>query len=137
MMTATQMKTGEFMGRTGEDESRSELPDGYSISAEYGLISLKHGGVLLMALLDPLHHGIGADPASTRRSMEGDLTLAARHHQDARDLLSEELDQRRMSLNDSAEVTSRRRIARRADYYAALEAANSRAQAAFCDGGNR
>lgn len=137
MMTVTQMKTGEFRGRTGEDESRSGLPDGYSIRAEYGLIQLHCGNVLLMALLDPLHHGIGADTASTRRAMEGDLTLAARHHQDARDLLSEELDQHRSGLNDSAELTSRRRIARRADYYAALEAANSRAQAAFCDGGDR
>lgn len=132
-MTATQMKTGEFMGRTGEDDRHSKLPTGYSNSAEYGLIRLQRDGVLLMALLDPVSQNTAAQPERARRAIQSDLARAARSHQQARDLVGEELDQRRMGLHESAEATSRRRLARRADYHGALEAANSRAQAALPD----
>lgn len=128
MMTAIRMKTGESMGRTGEDGQRSELPAGYSISAEYGLIRLHRGCVLLMALLDPVAQGTAAQPERARWMLEADLVRAACFHQEARNLVAEELDQLRMGLHESAEATSRRRLARRADYYAALEAANSRAR---------
>lgn len=141
MMTATQINTGESMGRTGEESRRHNLPvglpTGYGVTSADGLIKLHYGGVLLMALLDPVAQRETAKPETTQRAMEADLVRAARHHYEARNLVGEELDQLRRGLHDRAQATSRRRLARRADYYGALEAASSRGNIDAPEGGSR